>query len=705
VVRSLSPGDRSHASGLEVRAGGDALSAPRGAVSRRRIASVGMEGTLLALSTAPIVLGAWVHGSAALVRRPALGVTAGASLLVLVVSAVWFFRRPRIARALATAGVVGALALVVPALLRSPSATLAAAIATLLLLYLGLGYRSASLPDGETSPTERAAQRARWAGFTALPLLLSVAAFYRGEDRIVTLGAVLCALVSGLLAVQWAHRAAPGLPRGRPAMTWLAFLGTGAAVLVGLGGGTWLEAAVFWPVTAAWIVPAPRHEPVQAGTWLEPLVGHPARLLVTTFLVLCALGTVLLATPWVSATGEAVAPLDAAFTAVSAVCVTGLTVLDTPRDFGGFGQGCILLLIQVGGLGIMSVSVVALHALGRRLSLRQERVLASMIGERRGRLIGSLRLVVRFAVVVECLGALALLPLFLGAGDRLPAALWRSVFTAVSAFCNAGFALQSDSLLSYQTDPAVLHVVAVLIILGGLSPAVTVALPGLVRGRRGPPFVPMVAVTTLVLLVGGWILFAVLEWNQSLAGLSYAERLHNAWFQSATLRTAGFNSVDIPAVRPPTLLAMLVFMFIGGSPGGTAGGIKTTTFAVLVVGMFSAFRGRGRLLIGRRHIGHDIVYKALAVVATGLVVWMAAVIALHLTQSIATRDIVFEATSALGTVGLSTGATSCLDGTGKVIIMIVMFLGRIGPLTMFTVLSQPGADSRLGYPEVKIPIA
>jgi len=462
---------------------------------------------------------------------------------------------------------------------------------------------------------------------------------------------------------------------------------------------------VFWPLTAAWIVRVPRRESIPTGSWMEPLVGHPARLLVTTFLVLCALGAILLATPWASATGEGVAPLDAAFTSVSAVCVTGLIVLDTPVDFSGFGQACILLLIQVGGLGIMSISVVALHALGRRISLRQERVLASMVSEGRGRLIGSLRLVVYFAVVVECLGALVLLPLFLSAGDPWPAAVWRSVFTSVSAFCNAGFAIQTDSLLSYQTEPAILHVVALLIVLGGLSPAVTVAIPGLIRGRREAPFVPLVVVTTLGLLIGGWILFAVFEWNGTLQDLSYADRLHNAWFQSVTLRTAGFNSVDISAVGSPMLLAMLVFMFIGGSPGGTAGGIKTTTFAVLLLGMFFAFRGRERLLVGSRYIGHGIVYKALAVVATGLCVWMAAVIALHLTQTIATRDIVFEATSALGTVGLSTGATPRLDGTGRLIIMIVMFLGRVGPLTMFTVLSQPGPDARIRYPEVKIPIA
>ena len=679
-----------------------------GVPPRSRVVSVGMEGTLLVLAFAPFVLGAWAHGASVFFQVPLLGATTAAATALFLAGSVWFFRRPTLGKACTALAIVAGLALLVPSLHRSPSALLAAVVVTLVLLYLAFSHCPARVQESRIGRASRAAMRARYAGFTALPLLLGVAAFYQGNDPSVAIGAAICGLVPAVFAAHWAFRAVTGRRRVRAVATGLACLVTGVALLVGRGHGVWLDASIGWPLVAILLVPAPRPDPASlahGGTWWEPFLGHPARLLVFSFLGLCAAGAVALATPAASATGQGVDPVDAVFTSVSAVCVTGLIVLDTPVDFSGFGQACILVLIQIGGLGIMSIYVLALHAFGRRLSLRHERVLAATSSEDRGRLFESLRLVVLFALVVEGLGIAMLLPCFLGTGDPWPAALWRAVFTAVSAFCNAGFALQSDSLLGYQSTPAVLHIVALLIILGGLSPAVTVGIPGLVRSRSRRPVVHLVVVTTLLLLASGWFLFCVFEWNATLKDMSIPDRIHNAWFQSVTLRTAGFNSVDIAEVQPSTFLVMLVFMFVGGSPGGTAGGIKTTTFAVLVVGMLSAFRGRERLVVRGRSIGHGTVYKALAVVAAGLAVWMTAVIALHLLQSIPTRDIVFEVTSALGTVGLTTGATAQLDGAGKVIIMIVMFVGRIGPLTMFTILSHPGEEPRVHHPEVKIPIA
>ncbi|OGV35589.1 MAG: hypothetical protein A2020_07035 [Lentisphaerae bacterium GWF2_45_14] len=437
---------------------------------------------------------------------------------------------------------------------------------------------------------------------------------------------------------------------------------------------------------------------------MEPLLGHPARLLVSTFFGLITVGTLLLMLPAASASDKWIAPIDAAFTSVSAVCVTGLIVLDTPVDFSITGQFFILLLIQAGGLGIMAIATIALHAIGKRFSLRQERILATVNGNEHGQLYKSLRRVLVFTLLAESIGAIILTILFYLREDNILTALWRGVFTSISAFCNAGFALQSNSLMDYQQHPLILHIVAILIILGGLSPAVCAFIPDFIFGRRVSPPAFLVLVSSALLLLSGTVVIAAMEWNSTLSNLSYADKIHNAWFQSATLRTAGFNSIDISSISPPVYLIMLVFMFIGGSPGSTAGGIKTTTLAVFVLCMSSIVRGRPDIVVRNHKIEFETVYKSIAVIGAGLLFLLISVMALELTQLIPVRDIVFEAFSALGTVGLSTGATQRLDEIGKVIIILTMFLGRIGPLTMFMVLSSPVLRKNAQYPSVKIPI-
>ncbi len=212
--------------------------------------------------------------------------------------------------------------------------------------------------------------------------------------------------------------------------------------------------------------------------WWELFLNHPARVLISTFLGLCLFGTLLLQLPWASAKGN-IALVDAAFTSVSAVCVTGLTVLDTPNDFTLLGQWFILILIQLGGFGIMTISTVALHVMGKRLSLRQERLLTTLTETSHSDLIDSLVMIVRFTLLTELVGAVLLTGCFLSAGDSLSLAVWRGIFTSISAFCNAGFALQSNNLISYQSSPLILHTVAALIILGGLAPATCLMLPSL----------------------------------------------------------------------------------------------------------------------------------------------------------------------------------------------------------------------------------
>ncbi len=419
--------------------------------------------------------------------------------------------------------------------------------------------------------------------------------------------------------------------------------------------------------------------------WWEHLLDHPARQLVTSFLCLILLGALLLKLPLASAAYHSVSFVDAVFTAVSAVCVTGLIVLDTPAAWSGWGQAVILVLIQFGGLGIMSFATAFLGALGQRLPVRQEGAFAQVAsGENRRDLYRAVKTVLGVTLVAEMLGAVILLPRFVDAGDDLGSAMWRATFTAVSAFCNAGFALQSNSLIGFARDPWVLHTVGTLIVLGGLSPAVVV---GLFRNRRRLTVQSRLVLWTSAWLLGvGAMLFIAAEWNNVLAGFGFWDKVHNGWFQSVTLRTAGFNSVDIASLRPATITLCILWMFIGGSPGGTAGGIKTTTFAVLMLAVAGAVQGRWSVTAFNRSISHATVYRAASVATIGSIALILFVLAIQLTQVAEVIPGIFEVVSALGTVGLSMGITAGLDTVGKIIIMTAMFAGRVGSMTLIVFL-------------------
>jgi trk system potassium uptake protein TrkH len=341
------------------------------------------------------------------------------------------------------------------------------------------------------------------------------------------------------------------------------------------------------------------------------------------------------------------------------------------------------------------------------MSLRQEGAVARLVSPKdRSQIFASTRRIITFTLACEALGAVLLTPAFITHGDSMPQALWRALFTSVSAFCNAGFALQSTSLVLYQTSGWILHVVAALIVLGGLSPALVLATAGRLRRNARPPSAQSqiaLAATGILLLVSFVVILAV-ESQSSLQGLSFWDRIHNAWFQSVTLRTAGFNSVPMEALRPATITLMMIWMFIGGSPGGTAGGIKTTTAAVLVLAVATAIRGQWLALAFGRSIPHRTVYKAAAITTVGVVSVFAALGAVQLTQAIEALPATFEVISALGTVGLSLGATDQLDGVGKAIIAACMFVGRVGPLTLFIFLSQRSMAIPWRRPEEEIEV-
>lgn len=445
----------------------------------------------------------------------------------------------------------------------------------------------------------------------------------------------------------------------------------------------------------------------------EPLVREvihhfyrrPALLLLTSFVGLIAIGTLFLSFPAAAAPGHTITPLDALFTATSAACVTGLVVLDTASAFSHFGQVVILVLIQIGGLNIMVLSTFAGLMLGRNLGLMGERALGAVLDQRpEQRSYPLISFIVAFTAIVEALGAVALAAAF--ALDGMPpiTALWHGIFHSVSAFCNAGFALHADSLVRYADHPFVLGVVGLLITCGGLGFAVLATVWGYVRHGRRQRLTVQVRIVLLVsasLVLAGAGFYAVAEWHRSLAGLTPFDKCVNALFQSVTLRTAGFNSVPFDQLHPATIFMMLAFMFVGASPGGTGGGIKTTTLAVLLSAVPALAVGRARVVMLGRTVALETIYRSAAIAVLALLLTFFGGMALMVSQQARFDVVLFETVSAIGTVGLSLGATAQLDAFGKIAIGALMLFGRVGPLSAALLLSRGGGGA-IQRPEARM---
>lgn len=437
---------------------------------------------------------------------------------------------------------------------------------------------------------------------------------------------------------------------------------------------------------------------------LFSLFAHAEGALITCFFALCAIGSLLLYSP-LSQKGNH-DYIDSLFTAVSAACITGLTVLDTAKDFTFFGQATILFLIQLGGIGIMSISSLAIFLFGDVMSLRHEKAFVSVYGQKfKGEMKQVLNSVLLFTLFVESLGALILFLRFSSKGMPLLEAVWNAVFTSISAFCNAGFAINSDNLVAYRDDPFILYSISVLVIIGGLS-------PGFVFGIRSwRKFHPqnlqhrIIAFTSLALLTLGTFLFFGFESNASMAGLSFFDKLSNSFFLSTVARTAGFNTFDVSTFSSATLFCLLFLMFIGGSPGGTAGGIKTTCFAVIVMTVYSTLRGRTEVTFRNREIAPQSIRRAFVVLSCALGVVFTATLSLLVTQNLTLTQALFEVVSALATVGLSLNVSPTLDSAGKIIIMLCMFSGRVGVLAIFFYLSERQISHRPKIPYEEITVA
>jgi trk system potassium uptake protein TrkH len=440
------------------------------------------------------------------------------------------------------------------------------------------------------------------------------------------------------------------------------------------------------------------------------------RLFVGSFVLLVAIGTLGFRLLPGLYTGEPLGWLDSLFTATSAVCVTGLAVVDTATYFTVRGQAWILLLIQLGGLGIVAFGTLVILALGRRLSLAQEALAGAGDVAPHVDLRQLARDVVRFTLLFEAAGAVSLYLLWwprLGVGG----AAWPAVFHSVSAFCNAGFSTFSDSLIGFQREPATLAVVMALVVLGGLG-FLTLEELQLVRRKAGLRLSlhsKLALATTASLLVVGWAAFAWFEWSVTLGQLPVADRLVNALFASVTARTAGFHSVDYGLASESANFLTILLMSVGGSPGSTAGGVKTTTLAVVLLLAWARFRGRELASAWGRTIPPETVDRAVGLVVFSFSVVTLAIF-LYTATEIGTRpddggrgpflQHMFEAASAFNTVGLSMGVTPRLSPAGRLVTVFLMFVGRVGILTFAAAIAlrdrRPGSQFRYAWGEVVI---
>ena len=420
------------------------------------------------------------------------------------------------------------------------------------------------------------------------------------------------------------------------------------------------------------------------------------------------LGTLLLKLP--ASTQEGISWVDAFFVSVSAVSVTGLSSVNFPVTFTTFGSAVVMLLIQVGGLGIMTFTTLGALFVGRRVGFRgllaAREELGSIDSPR-----NTLRLVGQIAgitLLVEALGAAVLAAGFIRGGLGYGEGLFQGAFHAVMAFCNSGFAtLPGRDLASYAGDAAVNLALIALIILGGFGFPVLVNLYHYRQARRLTLHSRLVLVTTAALVLVGFLSVALLEWNNlaTLGGNPVGTRLWMSLFQAVTPRTAGFASVDYAQMRDPTLFLQIGLMFIGTAPTSTGGGIKVTTLALLVLVVVAQVRGQeeGVSAFGRR-VPQQLIQKAFAVLSLSALLVVTATLALMVSDSLALLPAIFEATSAFGTVGLSMNVTPELSLFGKLLIAGVMFLGRVGPITLILALSARQKTRGYVYPQEDIAI-
>ncbi len=438
----------------------------------------------------------------------------------------------------------------------------------------------------------------------------------------------------------------------------------------------------------------------------------PTRLIVSSFLVVIVTGALLFMLPF--ATRNGITPVQAFFTATSATCVTGLVVLDTYQGFTLFGQTVVICLIQIGGLSLVTLASFFTLALRRRVGFRSMKLASESIGtsnvaEARGLLL----VVMKLAAFFEGLGFLLLLPVFVP--EYGAEGIFISIFLSISAFCNAGFDILGRpqsyvSLMGYASNWYVQGIIMFLIVAGGLGFLVWHDLGQWRKTHHLSIHTKVVLFCTILLIVGGTVGFAFLEWNNpaTLGGMTAGDKIVNSLFQSISARTAGFNTIDLASMSSITKCMLCVLMFIGAAPGGTGGGIKVTTFSVIMVPVASVVNGREDAQIFRRRIDKKTVYQALsiAMLSLGVVIFVTLVVFFNCGEVISPLDCLYEVVSAFGTVGCSVGVTGQMHPLALIITMITMFIGRVGPVSLaISLASQRREQGKFDIlPEGKISV-
>lgn len=423
------------------------------------------------------------------------------------------------------------------------------------------------------------------------------------------------------------------------------------------------------------------------------------------------LGSILLSLPCAAISGESIGWFDALFTSTSAVCVTGLIVVDTGTTFSLFGRIVLLCLIQVGGLGFMTFATMLFRMLGRRISLRERMLIRESLNEEGvGGMVSLISWVAKSAFSVELAGAVLLafrmVPRF-GWGQGI----FYSIFHSVSAFCNAGFDLFGNyqSLTAYRGDVLVNITVMALVVIGGLGFGVLRDINERRKGKYLYLHTRIVLASYGAFFLFGMIFTLIAEWNNpaTLGGLPFGEKLLASAFQSVTLRTAGFNTIDEAAIRPAGKLVGSFLMLIGAAPASTGGGMKVTTVAVIFLAVRATIRGESGIVTCRRGISDNTVRRAITVVLLAMGIWIADVVVISLMQpELNFMDVLFECASAVGTVGVSAFGSASLNTLARIMIILTMYMGRIGPLTAALVLAsrQSASKAKIEYPEGHIMI-
>ena len=437
----------------------------------------------------------------------------------------------------------------------------------------------------------------------------------------------------------------------------------------------------------------------------DKITLNPPLVLSLGFAILITVGGVLLSLPFFTKSGEATNLIDSMFVAASASCVTGLTPVNTFEHWNTYGHVLLIILIQIGGLGVMSLASIIPLILGKKIGMKSRQILKEQLNvESLEGMIVLFKYVLVFTFGIEILGAILLsfrfIPLY-GAGTGI----WYSIFHSISAFCNAGFDILGYSMYPFRDDILVNLTLSFLVIVGGLGFVVTSELFRRRSFEKISTHSKLVLLISGVLLVLGTVMFLFLENGDGVLQYeSVKGSILESFFQSVVARTAGFYSVDLSKIKDSTALMLMGLMFVGGSPGSTAGGIKTTTLGVLFISTHAVVRGEREPVVFGRHIGMDVVRKALAIFLVSITIILSVSFILTITESARLVDILYETVSALATVGASKGITADLSDVGKILITFCMYLGRLGPMTMAFAFGMKDKKSLIRYPESFISI-